>query len=106
MRYNEDGDERNLSGRIGQFAPREIPNYLNTMATTTMVSLAASYDSVIPFRTPRVMTSAIACSMAVKRHNSAPFAALPEEIKIEILEWCDFRGVHSCQLVRGGPFTT
>jgi hypothetical protein len=76
----------------------------NTISTATMDFLATPSDSVTPFRVLRVMAAAIASSTPMKRPNSASFAALPEEIKVKIFEWCDFKGVLSWQLVRGRLF--
>ena len=75
--------------------------YPDTMATMTMVSLDALGDPLTPFRPPDVISSAVVRHRPVEQHNSASFAVLPEEIIVKILEWCDFKGVLACQLVRG-----
>ena len=56
-----------------------------------MVTLSHSH-STAPFCPPPVRTSTIACRPT--------FAVLPEEIIVNILEWCDFKGVLACQRVR------
>jgi hypothetical protein len=71
------------------------------MATMTMVSLDTLDDSIPPFRPPEVMiTSAIARHKPIERPNSAALTILPEELIVKILEWCDFKGVLACRLVR------
>jgi len=67
------------------------------MATMTMVSLS---DPLTPYRPPEMIASAIVRPRPDERHNCASFAVLPEEIIVKILEWCDFKGVLACQLVR------
>lgn len=58
----------------------------------TMVSLDTHIHSTTPFCPPPVTTSTIA--------RKPTFAILPEEIIVNILEWCDFKGVLACQRVR------
>jgi hypothetical protein len=57
-----------------------------------MVSLDTLSHSTPSFCPPLVTTTTIACRPT--------FAVLPEEIIVKILEWCDFKGVLACQLVR------
>ena len=66
------------------------------MATMTMVSLDA-------FRPPGAISSAIVRHRPVEQPNGVSFAVLPEEMIVKILEWCDFKGVLACQLVRWAP---
>ena len=70
------------------------------MAYMTMVSLNTLSHSISPSPPPPVATSAIAYSRSVPKSNMSTFAAVPEEIIVKILEWCDFKGVLACQLVR------
>ncbi|KAH9977473.1 hypothetical protein BJV74DRAFT_154466 [Russula compacta] len=44
------------------------------------------------------MTSLTTLSTPVERPNDPSFAALPEEMIVKTLEYCDFKGVLSCQL--------
>ena len=67
------------------------------MATMTMVSLS---DPLTPYHPPEMIASAIVRPRPDERPDCASFAVLPEEIIIKILEWCDFKGVLACQLVR------
>ncbi|KAH9979192.1 hypothetical protein BJV74DRAFT_888115 [Russula compacta] len=44
------------------------------------------------------MSSLTPCSTPVERPSDSLFAALPEEIIVKTLEYCDFKGVLACQL--------
>lgn len=81
-------------------SPTSLKGHPRSWAYMTMVSLDTHTHSIPPFPSPPVATSAIAHSRSAPKPNMSTFAAVPEEIIVKILEWCDFKGVLACQLVR------
>ena len=74
------------------------------MTYMTMVSLDTLSHSVTPFPPPPMVTSSIVHSQPTQKSNSFTIAVVPEEIIVKILEWCDFKGVLACQLVRTSTY--
>ncbi|KAF8502694.1 hypothetical protein F5888DRAFT_1631797 [Russula emetica] len=68
--------------------------YFRPAYANVIMAMVPSHDtlsrSTPPFCPTPVTTSTIACRPT--------FAALPEEIIVKILEWCDLKGVLTCQL--------
>jgi hypothetical protein len=93
---------RRVIDSISPSSPLKLyPPHPDTMAIMTMLSLDALGDPLTPFRPPEVISPAVVRHRPVEQPHSASFAVLPEEIIVKILEWCDFKGVLACQLVRG-----
>ena len=76
-----------------------VPHYSIIMVRKPMASLFSLLSrsrSVTSPATTRLMLNL----NLFHSPDTSYFAALPEEIIIKILEWCDFRGVLACQRVR------
>ena len=66
-----------------------------------MVSLTAFRDSALLFYPPEMTTSATACCKLIESSTGPRLTVLPEEIIVKTFEWCGFKEVLACRLVRG-----
>ena len=64
-----------------------------------MVALDSLCDFISPLR-PLASTTTSTPLPLLPRCTASHITHLPEELIVKILEWCDFKQVIACQLVR------